>query len=203
MVDLNHVLEKSILSLERVKRADIKLELIKSYRTMLNDCSDRAALKIVIATRKFFICLLEQFRYIVLTNTNIVHEYILVCLDLIRNLLDKSQAVKDIFEESNGYYSLYEILKTSTVLDKDISIVLNEMITEKNSSNNKIVKKSFDSLVELENCNMAVLVIKLLPFMQQMAQEFSLNNICRLCVLNIRNQLRACKNMLLFCILVQ
>ena len=198
MVDLNHVLDKSIISLERVKRADIKLELMKSYLTMLNDCSDRAALKIVIATRKFFICLLEQFRYIVLTNTNIVHEYILVCLDLIRNLLDKSQAVKDIFEESNGYYSLYEILKTSTVLDKDVSIVLNEMITEKNSSNKKLAKKSFDSLVELENCHMAVLLIKLLPFMQQTAQEFSLNNICRLCVLNIRNQLRACKNMLLF-----
>ncbi len=44
---------------------------------------------------------------------------------------------------------------------------------------------------------MASLAIRLLPYMQQSAQEFSLNNVCRLCVLSMRNQLKACKNSLL------
>ena len=33
--------------------------------------------------------------------------------------------------------------------------------------------------------------------MERSAQEFSLNHICRLCVVNIRNKLKACKNFLL------
>jgi hypothetical protein len=44
---------------------------------------------------------------------------------------------------------------------------------------------------------MAALLINLLPYMQKTAQEFSLNNICRLCTLNNRNQLKSCKNSLL------
>lgn len=57
----------------------------------------------------------------------------------------------------------------------------------------------------LDNCDMAILLIKLLPFMQQPAQEYFLNNICRLCILNNRNQLKSCKNMLLmnFCQLLE
>ena len=44
---------------------------------------------------------------------------------------------------------------------------------------------------------MAVLFIKLLPFMEQSAQEFSLNHIFRLWTINIRNKLKACKHLLL------
>jgi hypothetical protein len=44
---------------------------------------------------------------------------------------------------------------------------------------------------------MAALSIKLLPFMDLYAQEFALNNLARLCIINVRNQLKACKNGLL------
>lgn len=58
-------------------------------------------------------------------------------------------------------------------------------------------EKSLTYLDSLENSEMAVLLIKLLPFMKQSAQEFSLNNICRLCTLNIKNQIKSCKNAML------
>ena len=58
-------------------------------------------------------------------------------------------------------------------------------------------ERYLSNIDDLNNCEMAVLFIKLLPFMEQPAQEFSLNNICRLCVVNTRNKLKACKNFLL------
>ena len=73
---------------------------------MLTEFTDRAALKIVIVSKRFFICLLEQLRLICLTNNsnnninekkkNFLHEFIFVVLDLIKNLLDNSQPVKVI-----------------------------------------------------------------------------------------------------------
>ena len=59
------------------------------------------------------------------------------------------------------------------------------------------LEQIFTNSDDLQNCEMAVLLIKLLPFMEHSAQEFSLANICRLCVANIRNQLKACKRSLL------
>ncbi len=50
---------------------------------------------------------------------------------------------------------------------------------------------------ELQNCEMAVLLIKLMPFMQASAQEASLATICRLSTASSRNQLRACHASLL------
>lgn len=55
-----------------------------------------------------------------------------------------------------------------------------------------------NNLNELKNCEMAVLLIKLLPFMQNTAQDLSLSHICRLCFVNHRNQLKACKYSLLY-----
>jgi len=69
---------------------------------MLSDCSDRAALKIVITTKKFFLSVIEQLKYIsqLFKNDKInnysmfLHEFIVICLDLIKNLLENSQSVK-------------------------------------------------------------------------------------------------------------
>lgn len=115
LVDLAIVIERLIVALERVQRDFIKYELIRSYLIMLNECSDRAALKIVLVSKRFFICLLEQTRLICLTNTPtantpdtrenetarpvseshfFLHECIQVVLNLIKNLLENSQTVK-------------------------------------------------------------------------------------------------------------
>ena len=115
LVDLGAVLDKSMTALERVQRADIKLEFVKAFLNMLSECSDRAALKIVIVSKRFFICLLEQLRFICLTcnptttttaqqsksqksngvdNFEFLHEYVRVTLSLIKNLLDNSESVK-------------------------------------------------------------------------------------------------------------
>ena len=67
-------------------------------------------------------------------------------------------------------------------------------LTTKQSVN---LEKHLNSTEDLNNCEMAVLFIRLLPFMDKSAQEFSLNHICRLCVVNIRNKLKACKHYLL------
>ena len=66
-----------------------------------------------------------------------------------------------------------------------------------NSRQLKNTEQAILNLDELKNCEMAVLVIRLLPFMQPEAQEFSLNNICRLSTMNSRNQLKSCNNLLL------
>ena len=99
----------------------------------------------------------------------------------------------------DGYNSLYEILKNTNVLDKDISNLMNLMINEVTLAGKQLSnpEQALLKLEDLKNCEMAVLLVKLLPFMQEQAQEFSLNNICRLCTLNSRNQLKACNNLLL------
>lgn len=102
MVDLSYVLDKTMTALERCERNDIKLELIKSYLTMLHECSDRAALKIAIVSKDFFVCLLEQLRlncqiYNQQTQSDnlcFLHEFIKNCLNLVKNLLENSQSVK-------------------------------------------------------------------------------------------------------------
>lgn len=98
LVDLAFVLDKLIYSLEKIERDYIKFELIKSYLIMLTECSDRAALKIAIVSRKFFICVLEQIRLTCLTNKFdnglFLHEFVRVVLSLIKNLLENSQPVK-------------------------------------------------------------------------------------------------------------
>ncbi len=102
-VDLPIVLEKCFIALDVVKRGDIKLELIKSYHSMINDCSDKAALRIVLASKRFFTCLLEQCQNI---STNVkneiyskefLHQFLLRSLRLIRDLLDGSDTVKVCF----------------------------------------------------------------------------------------------------------
>jgi hypothetical protein len=107
LVDLPSVIDKLIFSMERIQRDFIKYELIRSYLIMLSECCDRAALKIAIVSKKFFIGLLEQVRLICLINNGsdvvrlghshdslFLHECILVVLHLIKNLLDNSQTVK-------------------------------------------------------------------------------------------------------------
>ena len=100
-VDLSVVLEKCMIALEETKRADIKLEIIRSYLSMINDCTDKAALKIVIVSSRFFNCLLEQMRLVSLTAIRIdsfdfLHEFIKLSLSLIKNLFENSQSVKVI-----------------------------------------------------------------------------------------------------------
>jgi hypothetical protein len=97
------------------------------------------------------------------------------------------------------YISLYEILKNTNVLDKKIAVLMNLMINEVTLNNKQLMnpEHAILSLDELNNCDMAVLVIKLLPFMQELAQEFTLNNLCRLSTLNTRNQLKSCNNSIL------
>lgn len=109
LVELGAVLDKILVAVERVKRDFIKLELVKSYLTMLSECSDRAALKVAIVSRRFFVCLLEQVRLTCLTHsssgdednnhdhpksTPFLHEFVRVVLNLIKHLLDNSQPVK-------------------------------------------------------------------------------------------------------------
>lgn len=99
-VDMSVVLEKCFIALDVVKRGDIKLELIKSYHSMINDCSDKAALRIVLASSRFFTCLLDQCRNISAGVKNDVyskeflHRFLVRSLRLIRDLLDGSDTVK-------------------------------------------------------------------------------------------------------------
>jgi hypothetical protein len=150
-VELSVLLERCIVALERVQRIDIKLELVKSYMSMLSECADRAALKIVIVSSRFFTCLLEQLRFTCLLNDGklisplaspsgekvtrmdeseiFLSEFIYTTLSLIKSLLENSQSVKDTFIECNGYNMLYETLKdTDCALDKNIAMLLSEMV---------------------------------------------------------------------------
>lgn len=204
-VDLTLVLEKCMLALEEAKRADIKLEIIRAYLQMIEQCVDKAALKIVIVSTRFFTCLLEQIRLVSLTalridSFNFLHEFIKLSLVLIKNLVENSQSVRDTLARCECYKSLYEILKNTSVLDKDIAVVMNLMVNEVTLSAKQELNldREIFRLDELKNCEMSELLIKLLPFMQEEAQEFSLNNTCRLCTLNHRNQLKSCNNKLLF-----
>jgi hypothetical protein len=99
-VDLAIVLEKYLLALEVVKRADIKMELVKSYLSMINECGDKAALKIVLASERFFLCLLDQCREMTEAvcgerfSSKFLHRFLLLSLGLIKILLDGSDTVK-------------------------------------------------------------------------------------------------------------
>lgn len=100
-VDLAIVLEKYLLALEVVKRADIKMELIKSYLSMINGCGDKAALKIVLASKRFFLCLLEQCREMTKAacdgkrlSRGFLHRFLVLNLKLFKILLDGSDTVK-------------------------------------------------------------------------------------------------------------
>lgn len=115
----------------------------------------------------------------------------MLSLKLIRSLLDGSDTVKDTFVESNCYNLLYDVLKNGPI-DKQMAMLITNMINE-----TSLDQSAWNSRDELQNCEMAALLIKLLPFMQQSAQETSLASICRLCTANSRNQLRACKSLLL------
>ena len=65
-VDLANLIERSVGAFERSKRPEIKLEFLRAYLAMLTNSSDKAALKVVIASTKFFVCLLEQLRTLIL-----------------------------------------------------------------------------------------------------------------------------------------
>ena len=98
-VELSLVLEKCILAFELVKRVDIKFEFVRSYLKMLQECADRAALKIVIVSGRFFTCLLEQINLVsqVSAENNalpFLHEFVRLTLCLIKNLLENSESVK-------------------------------------------------------------------------------------------------------------
>lgn len=171
LVELSSVLDRIIGAFELVQRDCVKLELVKAYSTMLSECSDRAALKITIVSRKFFISLLEQIRLVCLTNSSaaagknnedsngavdqlvdatrtsnnagsqsnenademtitFLHEFVRIVLSLLKNLLENSQPVKDVFAECGCYDLLYQILKDcpSEVMDIEISILIIEMV---------------------------------------------------------------------------
>lgn len=74
--------------------------MLKSYLSLVTECSDKAALKIAIVSKRFFICLFEQLRMVCLTSNSddvskkFLHEFILVVLNLVKNLLENSQPVK-------------------------------------------------------------------------------------------------------------
>ena len=105
-VDLQVVLGRFMDTFQKCKRNDIKLEFVRSYLSMLHECTDRAALKIVIVSRKFFIYLLDQLKHVFLSiklkeNTDLtneskqfLHEFIRLVLCLIKSLLENSDTVK-------------------------------------------------------------------------------------------------------------
>lgn len=105
-VDLQMVLGRFMDAFQKCKRNDIKLEFVRSYLSMLHECTDRAALKIVIVSRKFFIYLLEQLKFVFSNlspkeNSNLsnesklfLHEFIRLVLCLIKSLLENSDTVK-------------------------------------------------------------------------------------------------------------
>lgn len=169
LVELSSVLERIIGAFELAQRNCVKLELVRAYLTMLSECSDRAALKITLVSRKLFICLLEQIRLVCLTmatsstatttpttpitptaptltsgkseaaadydyenemKISFLHELVRLVLSLLKNLLDNSQPVKDVFAECGCYELLYQILKECSpdVLDIEISMLIIEMV---------------------------------------------------------------------------
>jgi len=99
-VELSCVLEKCLLAMEKKSlREHIKLELVRAYLRVLEKCGDKAALKIVLASPRFFKCLLEQCRQLVMMSEpgvkdQDIHEFLILTLQLIRSLLDGSDSVK-------------------------------------------------------------------------------------------------------------
>ena len=214
LVDMTLVLDWSVALLatgQFDQRPDIKLELVRAYTSMLEHCGDRAALKIAIASRKFFAALLDQLRSVTTSpqlpptphdqdqdqdNNMFVHEFVRVCLSLIKTLLHNSQSVKDIFDnECHAYDALYHILRRTSCLDMQITAILIDMISESSASSLSV--SSGANVVEFENCAMVGLLIKLTPFMHELAQHVAVDNVCQMCILNTRNKLKACEHSLL------
>jgi hypothetical protein len=209
LIDVGVVLDKLINSLEDETDSNVKYEFVKCYLSMLDECLDKAAIKIVLVSRRFILCLLEQLRLVVClsdqTKTkspHLVNEFVYIVMSLFKNLLNQSQSVGDIFIECDGYQMLYAVLKDTDVLNVDMSILMNEMICEKTFTNRQAVdnleKNAFSFLDDVRNCEMSVLMIRLVPYMQPVAQEFSLRNICHLCTISYKNIVKSCQNSILF-----
>ena len=112
LVDLGLVLDRFMDAFQKCERADIKLEFVKSYLNMLHECTDRAALKIVIVSKKFFALLLKQVESMckkfassqsdpkvketnaLAEESKFLHEFVRLVLGLIKSLLENSEAVK-------------------------------------------------------------------------------------------------------------
>jgi hypothetical protein len=106
LVDLGNVLDRFMDAFQKCKRNDIKLEFVRSYLSMLHECTDRAALKIVIVSKRFFISLIEQLKFVFsnvkfdeisdLANESkkFLHEFLRLVLCLIKSLLENSDSVK-------------------------------------------------------------------------------------------------------------
>lgn len=99
LVDLNVVLEKMLDSFAKNQRDGIKLEMIRAYYNVLNECSDRAALKTVIVTKRYLNCLFEQTNTFCLavgcqTNKRILYEFLYTYLSLIKVILENSDSIK-------------------------------------------------------------------------------------------------------------
>ncbi len=99
-VELSCVLEKCLVAMEEKNlRGQIKLELVRAHLRMLEECGDKAALKIVLASQRFFRCLVERCREQVVlaepgSKDEATHEFLMLSLQLIKSLLDGSDAVK-------------------------------------------------------------------------------------------------------------
>jgi hypothetical protein len=214
LIDMSAVLDKLVNSLDNATDNFVRYELVRCYLSMLDECLDKAAMKIVLVSRRFILCLLEQLRLVCAlseqSNADIaphfLNEFVYIVMSLLKNLLDQSQSVRDVFSECNGYTLLYEVLKSasgSRALTADLSILMNEMICEKQFSRNRqavlnLEKNAFSFLDDVRNCEMSVLMIRLVPYMQPVAQEFSLRNICHLCTVNFKNIVKSCQNSILF-----
>ena len=107
LVDLSVVLDRFMDAFQKCKRNDIKLEFVKSYLSMLYECTDRAALKIVIVSKRFFVSLLEQLKFVFANYRQeessgladgdaepFLHEFVRLVLCLIKSLLENSDTVK-------------------------------------------------------------------------------------------------------------
>ena len=133
-IDVNHVLDKLVNALEEEVDAHVKYELVKAYLSLLEECGDKAAMKIVLVTSKFILCLLEQLRLVSAEsgkeNSDFVKEFVYISLSLFKSLLDRSQSVKDIFRDCHGYELLHQVLKTIDVISIEISILINEMVNK-------------------------------------------------------------------------
>ena len=107
LVDLSFVLDKFMDAFQKCNQNDIKLEFVKSYLNMLYECTDRAALKIVIVSKRFFISLLEQLSIVTASckqdkianfvndySGPFLHEFVRLVLCLIKSLVENSESVK-------------------------------------------------------------------------------------------------------------
>lgn len=95
-VELAFVLDKCIACMLELSALDMKLEMVACYANMLRECVDRAALKICIASVRFFVALMEQLRQfvVVAAGATDAKKSVYVTLKLIKTLMEDSQAVK-------------------------------------------------------------------------------------------------------------